>query len=170
MKAIVEYWVTKIQQFERKDELIVRNAFEFNGMGVPIHRVLVTGERVPAGEAEDALYNYKFLWIIEPMMDPTRGAAGSYPCALRPTMGGLSRLRQADILYDDDDAKAMERKLLAEFEKNSNVKFIKQFFYCKDCPSRRDYRVQQKSEDGIIDPRKNWHRNPSQFGPTERFL
>ncbi|KAJ6125982.1 hypothetical protein N7471_010475 [Penicillium samsonianum] len=157
MKAVLEYWVPKIREFEREDEMIVRNAFEFNGMGVPIQSVLVTGERVPAGEAGDALYHYKFLWIIEPMVTPTLGVTGSYPCALRPTMSGLSRLRKAEIVYYDEDVQDMKRAMHAEFEQNSNVKFIKEFFYCKDCPSRLDDRVRRKLEDAntfVPDPGK----------------
>jgi hypothetical protein len=128
MKAVLEFWVSKFRQFEGEDEIIVRNAFEFNGMGVPIQSVLVTGERVPAGEAGDALYHYKLLWIIEPMVSPTLGVTGSYPCTLRPTMSGLSRLRKAEIVYYDEDVQGMERAMHAEFAENSNVKFIREFF------------------------------------------
>ncbi|CAI7578860.1 unnamed protein product [Penicillium glandicola] len=126
MKAVLESWVSKIRQFEGEDEIIVRNAFEFNGMGVPIQSVLVTGERVPAGEAGDALYHYKFLWIIEPMVSPTLGVTGSYPCTLRPTMSGLSRLRKAEIVYYNEDVQGMERAMHAEFAENSNIKFIRE--------------------------------------------
>lgn len=97
MKAVVEYWVPQLKQYEREDELIARNAFEFNGMGIPSHSVVVTGERITAGEAGDALYEYKFLWIIEDLMTQTLGVVGSYPCGLRPAMGGLSQLRKPHI-------------------------------------------------------------------------
>ncbi|KAI2669466.1 hypothetical protein CBS147355_9799 [Penicillium roqueforti] len=170
MKAVLESWVSKFRQFEGEDEIIVRNAFEFNGMGVPIQSVLVTGERVPAGEAGDALYHYKLLWIIEPMVSPTLGVTGSYPCTLRPTMSGLSRLRKAEIVYYDEDVQGMERAMHAEFAENSNVKFIREFFYHKDCPSRLDDRVQRRLEDNTVDPRNTWHRVRPQFGPTEHFL
>ncbi|KAJ5742607.1 uncharacterized protein N7511_011339 [Penicillium nucicola] len=170
MKAVLEYWVPKVQQFEREDEVIVRNAFELNGMGLPITSVLVTGEQVPSSEAGDAPYRYKFLWIIESMVTPTLGVIGSYPCALRPTMSGLSRLRKAEIFYYAEDVEHMMNTMYAEFEENSNVKSIKEFFYCKDCPSRLDYRVRRKLKDGTVDLQKNWHRTRPQFGPTEHFL
>lgn len=125
MKANLEYWVPEISQHEREYERIVRHA-EFMGMGVPISRALVVGERVAASETGNSPYHYKFLWIIDPKVTRTLGAACSYPYGLRPAMSDLFRLHKSEIYYESVDNNMGSMR--AELKKNPKVEFCQGVF------------------------------------------
>ncbi|KAH1806334.1 hypothetical protein KXX35_009588 [Aspergillus fumigatus] len=144
MKAVVEYWSTGVREYASEYWMIVRNAFGYNGLGVPLQRVLVVGACPPPGEDGKKRYQYTFLWIIDPKAYSSLGVGCRYIVELRQAMCHLFRLFKVEIVFHDIDVSDMEQSMLDCHGKFSNIEFIEEFFYSKDSLSKLDRRFHFK--------------------------
>jgi hypothetical protein len=141
MRGIVEYWATGVKQYSSEYWTIVRNAFGFNGLGVPLQRAVVVGARVKARESSDSLYQYTFLWIVDPKAYGSLGVTCRYVVELRQAMCDLFRLHKVEIVMHDEDIEDMERSMRDACNEFANVEFVEEYLPTGDPKSKLDRKV-----------------------------
>lgn len=105
-----------------------RNGFQFNGLGIPLQRVLVVGARVKARKSSDSLYQYTFLWVVDPKAYGSIGVTYRYVAELRQAMCDLFRLHKIEIVMHDEDIEDMERSMRDACNEFANVEFVESMF------------------------------------------
>jgi hypothetical protein len=141
MKAVAEYWTTGVRRFASEYGMIVRNAFAFNGLGFPASRALVVGAIVPSNKDGEKVYQYTFLWIVDPKAEKSLGVSQRYVLELRQAMCHLFRLCKVEVVFRDIDLEDMEKSMLRSFNDFPNVVSVEEFFYAEDSSSKLDRKV-----------------------------